>query len=97
MITRSLLDTGASINILPKAVFDCHHVEELQPFFVELYLADGSVRKPHGVVEDVIARIEDYYFSEDFLFVDMKMTKELSHAPTILEQPFLATVKAVID
>ena len=26
--TRSLLDTGASINILPKAVFDRHHVEE---------------------------------------------------------------------
>ena len=34
--TRSLLDTGASINILPKAVFDCHHVGELQPFLVEL-------------------------------------------------------------
>ena len=24
--TRSLLDTGASINILPRAVFDHHHV-----------------------------------------------------------------------
>ena len=52
--TRSLLDTGASINILPKAVFDRHHVGELQPFLVELCLADGSVRKPHGLVEDVI-------------------------------------------
>ena len=38
--TRSLLDSGASINILPKAVFDCHHVGELQPFLVELCLAD---------------------------------------------------------
>ena len=27
--TRSLLDTGASINILPKAVFDRHHVGQL--------------------------------------------------------------------
>ena len=27
--TRSLLDTGASINILPKAVYDHHHVGEL--------------------------------------------------------------------
>ena len=58
--TRSLLDTGASINILPKAIFDCHHVGELQPFLVELCLADGSVRKSHGLVEDVIVRIEDY-------------------------------------
>ena len=55
--TRSLLDNGASMNILPKAVFDRHHVGELQPFLVELCLADGSVRKPHGLVEDVIVRI----------------------------------------
>ena len=75
---RSILDTGASINILPKAIFDRHHVGELQPFLVELCLADGSVRKPHGLVEDVIVRIEDCYFLVDFLVVGMKMTKELS-------------------
>ena len=34
--TISFLDTGASINILPKAVFDRHHVGELQPFLIEL-------------------------------------------------------------
>ena len=73
--TRSLLDTGASINILSKAVFDRHHVGELQPFVVELCLANGSVTKPHGLVEDVILRIEDCYFLVDFLVVDMKMTK----------------------
>ena len=81
--TRSLLDTGASINLLPKAVFDRHHVGELQPFLVELCLADGSMRKPHGLVEDVIVRIEYCYFPVDFLVVDMKMT-ELSQAPIIL-------------
>ena len=95
--TRSLLDTGASINILPKAVFDRHHVGELQPFLVELCLADGSVRKPHGLVEDVIVRIEDCYFLVDFLVVDMKMTKELSQAPIILRRPFLTNAKAVTD
>ena len=74
--TRSLLDTGASINILPKVVFDLHHVGELQPFLIELCLADGSVRKAHGIVEDVIMRIEGYYFPVDFLVVDMKITKK---------------------
>ena len=95
--TKSLLDTGASTNILPKVIFDRHHVGELQPFLVELCLADGSVRKPHGLVEDVIVRIEDCYFPVDFLVVDMKMTKELSQAPIILGRPFLATAKAVTD
>ena len=95
--TRSLLDTGASINILPKVVFDRHHVGELQPFLVELCLADGSVKKPHGLVEDVIVRIEDYYFPVDFLEVDMKITKKLRQAPNILGKPFLAIAKAVTD
>ena len=95
--TRSLLDTEASINILPKAVFDRHHVGELQPFLVELCLVDGSIRKPHGVVEDVTVRIEDCYFPVYFLVVDMKMTKALSQAPIILGRPCLATTKAIID
>ena len=95
--TRSLLDSEASINILPKAVFDCHHVAELQPFLGELCLAGGSFRKPHGVVEDVIARIKYCYFLVDFLVVDMKMTKELSQVPIILGRPFLATTKAVTN
>ena len=95
--TRSLLDSGATINILPKAVFNRHLVGELQPFLVELCLADGSFRKPHGLVEDVIVRIEDCYFLVDFLVVDMKTTKELSQAPIILGRPFLATAKAITD
>ena len=95
--TRSMLDTGASINILPKAIFDRHHVGELQPFLLELCLVDGSIRKPHRVVEDVIVRIEDCYSPVDFLVVDMKMTKELNQAPIILGRPFLATAKAIID
>ena len=94
---RSLLDTRASINILPKAVFDRHHLWELQPFFVELYLEDVSLRKPDRVVEDVIVRIEDCYFLVHFLVVDIKMTKKLSQAPIILGRPFLATAKAVTD
>ena len=93
--TRSLLNTGASINIFPKAVYDHHHVGDLQPFFIELCLADGSVRKPPGIVEDVIVRIEGCYFLLDFLVVYMKITKELSQAPIILGRPFLATAKAV--
>ena len=95
--TRSLLDTRASINILPKAVYDRHHVGELQPFLIELCLADGSVRKPHGIVEDVIVRIEGCYFPVYFLVVDMKITKELSQSPIILGRPFLATAKAITD
>ena len=82
--TRSLLDTGASINILPKGVYDTCPLGELQPFFIELSLADGSVRRPHGIAEDVIVKVENYYFLVDFTIVDMKSTKDFIDAPIIL-------------
>ena len=95
--TQSLLDTGASVNILPKGVYDVCPLGELQPLFIELSLADGSVRRPHGVVEDVIVKVENYYFLVDFIIVDINSTKDLTDSPIILGRPFLATAKAIID
>ena len=95
--TRSLLDTGASVNILPKGVYDVCPLGELKPLFIELSLADGSVRRPHGVVEDVIVKVENCYFPVDFIIVDMKSTKDLTDSPIILGRPFLVTAKAIMD
>ena len=44
IITQSLLDKGASVNILPKGVYDICPLDELQPLFIELSFTDGSVR-----------------------------------------------------
>ena len=41
--TRYLLDTGASVRILLKGVYDICPLGELQPLFIELSLADGFV------------------------------------------------------
>ena len=95
--TRSLLDNGASINILPKGVYDTCPLGELQPLFIELSLADGSMRRPHGIVEDVIIKVENYYFLVDFTIVDMKSTKDFTDAPIIVGRPFLANVKAITN
>ena len=95
--TRSLLDTGASVDILPKGVYDVCPLSEFQPLFIKLSLADGSMRRPHGVVEDVIFKVENCYFLVDFIIVDMRSTKDLTDSPIILGRPFLATAKAITD
>ena len=95
--TRSLLDTGANVNVLPKGVYDICPLGEFQPLFIELSLADGSVRRHHGVVEDVIVKVENCYFPVDFIIVDMKSTKDFTDSPIILGRPFLATAKAITD
>ena len=95
--TRSLLDTGASVNILPKGVYDICPLGELQPLFIELSLADESVRRPNNIVDDVIVTVEKCYFPVDFIIVDMKSTKDFTDTPIILGRPFLATAKAITD
>ena len=95
--TRSLLHTGASVNILPNGVYDICPLGELQPLFIELSLADGSMRRPHGVVEDVIVKVKNCYFPVEFMIMDMKSTKDLTDSPIILGRPFLATAKAITD
>ena len=45
---RVLLDTGASVNILPKILYDKLSLVVLEKIKLELQLADGSVRAPYG-------------------------------------------------
>ena len=95
--TRSLLVTGASVNILPKGVYDICPLGEFQPLIIELNLADGSMRRPHDIVEDVIVKVENYYFSVDFITMDMKSMKDFIDPPIIPGRPFLATAKAITN
>ena len=55
------------------------------------------MRRPHGVVEDVIVKVENCYFPVDFIIVDMKSTKDFTNSPIIQGRPFLAAAKAIMD
>ena len=78
-------------------MYDICPLGELQPLFIELSLADGSVRRPHGVVEDVIVKVESCYFLVDFIIVDIKSMKDFTDSRIILGRPFLATAKVIMD
>ena len=41
---KTLLDYGASVNILPKMVYDRLKLGEIEPACIDLLLVDGSVR-----------------------------------------------------
>ena len=55
------------------------------------------MRRSHGIVEDVIVKVEKCYFPVDFIIVDMKSTKDFTDSPSILGRPFLATAKAIMN
>jgi hypothetical protein len=97
-IDKALLDLGAGVNLLPYSVYQQLGLGELKPTTVILQLADRSIKKPRGIIEDVIIKVDKFFFPVDFIVLD---TEPVPHPekliPVILGRPFLATANACIN
>ena len=74
MIERALLDLGVNVNLLPFSMYLQLGLGELKPISVTLQLADRPVRKPRGVVKDVLVNVENFYYPVDFIILDIEPT-----------------------
>ena len=53
---------------------------------------------PKGIVEDVLVKIDKFYYPVDFVVLDTEpIASEPNHVPIILGRPFLATTNAIIN
>ena len=95
---RAMLDLRALINLMPYGLYTELGLKELKPSSMELLLADQLVRHPRGVVEDVLVQVGKLIILADFVILDMEEgTSKDKEMPIFLGQPFMATVKAIID
>ncbi|XP_042387373.1 uncharacterized protein LOC121979449 [Zingiber officinale] len=93
----AMVDLGASINVMPKAVFQALGIGPLQPTGVVIQLTNRSFAHPVGVIEDVLVKVKELIFPADFYVLDMEGDALSSHVPIILGRPFLKTTKTKID
>jgi hypothetical protein len=71
---------------------------ELKPTTITLQLADRSVKVPWGIVEDVLIKVDKFYFPVDFIVLDTESVQNPgSQIPVILGRPFLAMANALIN
>ena len=97
-IDKSLLDLGASVNLLPYSVYKKLGLGELKPTNITLSLADRSVKIPKGIVEDVLVKVDKFYYPVDFIVLNTDPIENgPNHVPIILGRPFLATANAIIN
>ena len=97
-IDKALLDLGASVNLLPYSVYKQLGLGELKPTNITLSLADRSVKIPSGIVEDVLEKVDKFYYPVDFVVLDKEPVAEgINQVPIILGRPFLATFNAIIN
>ncbi|XP_057747305.1 uncharacterized protein LOC130966511 [Arachis stenosperma] len=93
-IDKALCDLGLSINPMPLSIMRRLSIEEVKPTRMSLQLADRSMVIPNGVVENLLVKVEKFIFPADFVILDLD---EEGSDSIILERPFLATTRAIID
>nr|GEU42217.1 reverse transcriptase domain-containing protein [Tanacetum cinerariifolium] len=93
-VCHTLADLGASINLMPFFIWKKLFLPELTPTRMTLELANRSITRPKGFVEDVFVKVGKFYFSTDFVVVDFVADPRV---PLILGRSFLRTDRALID
>ncbi|XP_050217081.1 uncharacterized protein LOC126667968 [Mercurialis annua] len=90
-----LCDLGASINLMPLCLFRkiCGN-QPIKQTSMMLQLADHSLKRPHGVAEDVLVKVGKFIFPVDFVVLDYAVDKD---CPMIPGRPFLNTGRALVD
>ena len=86
------------MNLMPYLVYLQLGLGELKPKTMTLQLADRSVKIPRGIVDDVLIKVDAFYFPVDFVVLDTEPALNAStQIHVILSHPFLATSNALTN
>ena len=97
-VDRALLDLGVNVNLLPYSVYKQLGLGELKPTTITLSMADRSVKIPRGIVEDVLVKVDKFYYPVDFVVLETESVAEgTNQVPIILGRPFLVTSNAIVN
>nr|GEV21235.1 hypothetical protein [Tanacetum cinerariifolium] len=96
-IKKALLDLGASINILPASLVDKYDLGTLRKTDTIISLANRSTKMPRGILEDVIVKVDEFYYQVDIFVINTESPYKDVQPTIILGRPFLATIDARIN
>ncbi|CAM8972960.1 unnamed protein product [Rhodiola kirilowii] len=92
--TSPLADLGASVSVMPLATYHKLGLKGVKSAKMTLQLADGTTRRPWGLVENVPIKVDKFYIPCDFVVIDMG---DNFNSSLILGRPFLATAGFKVD
>ncbi|XP_070029708.1 uncharacterized protein [Nicotiana sylvestris] len=91
---KALCDLGVSINLMPYSILKTLGISQPQPTSMRLQMADRTMKRPLGIIDNVLVRVDKFILPADFVILDCEVDYEVS---IILERHFLATGKALVD
>ena len=95
---RAMLDLGANINIMPYSVYLRLELGKLKLTLMTFQLADWSIKRLKGIVEDLRIQVDKFKVPMDFVVLEMKGApfRNKEHI-ILLGRPFMATTNTMID
>ena len=93
-----MLDLGSSINIKPYSIYLQLGLGKLILTLMTLQLENQSIKRPKGIVEDLLVQVDKFKMPMDFIVLEMKgcLLRHKEHM-ILLWRPFMATTNTVID
>ena len=89
-----MCDLGASVSTILKSLCDVLGLTNLEECSLNLHLADSTIKKPMGRINDVLILANRNYVPIDFIVLDIDCN---ASCLIILGRLFLRTIGAVID
>ncbi|GJU70480.1 reverse transcriptase domain-containing protein [Tanacetum coccineum] len=90
----AMADLGASVNVIPKSLFEHLKLANLKKTNILIEMADMTKRAPIRIVENALVTIDKFLFPSEFVVIEML---NIRNETMILGRPFLATIHAKID
>ncbi|XP_016557399.1 uncharacterized protein LOC107856954 [Capsicum annuum] len=91
---KALCDLESSGNLMPYSIFHQLRLGKPQPTIMRLLMSNRSIKKPMGILTNVLVKVNRFIFLADFVILDCTLDHKIS---IILERPLLATEKALVD
>ena len=64
---KALCDLGASINLMPLLIYKKLGLDDPKPTAMQLLMANRTVKRPIGILHDVLVKLESFIFPADFV------------------------------
>ncbi|GAU37821.1 hypothetical protein TSUD_276390 [Trifolium subterraneum] len=93
-VGKTLIDLGSSINLIPLSVIQRIGGLDITRTRMTLQLADKSIKRPSGMAEDVLVKVDKLMVPIDFVVMDIE---EDDDVPLILGRPFMKIERMMID
>ena len=71
--SKALCDLGASINLMSLAVYKNMGLWDPTPTKIKLVMEDRSMKRPIGMLHDVLIKVANFIFPADFVILDCKV------------------------